>query len=271
MNTSEMIQALQEMQSALESQEEMRRTNVLLASEIRGLKEALAQRDQEAELRRTEIHELREEVERRGRRRRALDDTYRELRETREALNMAAGERDKARMQLSEVQSERSGIEERYAEKLAILEKELADARAIEEQYAEKLAGVEEDLEEAHTTLRGARDALAKALGILPGEFPVALTATLNEIEAFRTVQEKVCKYLGRRPEANTWYDLLLAIEDLAKTRGITYQRGYTDGFQGAVDQFVTRMNAVLSAMGLPTLDRQAVEKADGEGADGSR
>ena len=185
---------------------------------------------------------------------------------------MAAGERDKARMQLSEVQSERSGIEERYAEKLAILEKELADARAIEEQYAEKLAGVEEDLEEAYTTLRGARDALVKALG-LPHTTLLkdALTATLNELEGNRMVQEKVCKYLGRRPEANTWYDLLLAIEDLAKTRGITYQRGYTDGFQGAVDQFVIRMNAVLSAMGLPTLDRQAVEKADGEGADGSR
>ena len=318
MNTSEMIQVFQEVQRALESQEEMKRTNVLLGSEIRGLKEELARRDEKAselreelgrrertiadnqqviDLQRTEIEGLRQELQERATQteglnvslaaihtellkkelqtelaRKALDDTYKELRETREALNMAAGERDKARMQLSEVQSERSGIEERYAEKLAILEKELADARAIEEQYAEKLAGVEQDLEEAHTTLRGARDALAKALNCNPAaEFSVIFTATLNEIEAFRTVQEMVCKYLGRNPKANTWYNLLLAIEDLAKTRGITYQRGYTDGFQGAVDQFVTRMNAVLSAMGLPTLDRKALEKADGEGADGSR
>ena len=346
MNTSEMIQVFQEVQRALESQEEMKRTNVLLGSEIRGLKEELArrdekaselreelgrrertiadnqqvidlqrteiadlrqkveervsqtarlrtsadavykelqrawgvvaQRDEEAALQRTEIEGLRQELQERATQteglnvslaaihtellkkelqtelaRKALDDTYKELRETREALNMAAGERDKARMQLSEVQSERSGIEE---------------------QYAEKLAGVEQDLEEAHTTLRGARDALAKALNCNPAaEFSVIFTVTLNEIEAFRTVQEMVCKYLGRNPKANTWYSLLLAIEDLAKTRGITYQRGYTDGFQGAVDQFVTRMNAVLSAMGLPTLDRKALEKADGEGADGSR
>lgn len=114
MNTSEMIQALREMQSALDSQEEMRRTNVLLGSEIRGLKEELDRRErtiadnqQMIELQRTEIEDLRRRVEKR---RISTDAVYKELQRT---WGVVVQRDEEAVLQRTEIEGLRKELQER--------------------------------------------------------------------------------------------------------------------------------------------------------------